>query len=276
MFRTEILSISGLMFRALALSLFLALCPAYAVFAEEPVHISDRDGILEALGHVAGEGVMAREKPDTKSPVISRLPKGSKIIVLSKKDNWYKVRLYNRREAYVRAELVEFRYELKDEHITKSDIEKKFMVDIRNMASQFNQMVKESIYSRRQSIVPNLKILDGKKKGGTAVVNVLYCAVDGTGKPVPSMRENPLSETMTKFVEIVMMKMLLYDADSYKIIFRIPVFDNGRVVDYKDSAEFTVERTETDLHDLRSGNGKIWDYIASSQPADEFFKQYPH
>lgn len=263
------------MFRAFALTLLLTLF-SVGLYAAEPVHIGEREGILEALGHIAGEGVMARERPDTNSPVITKLPKGSKIIVLSKKGNWYKVRLYNRREAYVRSELVEFRYELKDEHITKSDIEKKFMIDIMNMASQFNQMIRESIFSRRQNIVPNLKILEGRKKDGTAIVNVLYCAVDGTGKPVPSMRENPLSETMAKFIEIVMMKMLLYDADSYKIVFRVPVFENGKVVDYKDSAEYTVERTETDLHDIRSGSGRIWDYIVSSRPVDEFFKQYPH
>jgi hypothetical protein len=243
---------------------------------EEPVHIGEKEGVVEVLGYVSGNGVMAREKPDTNSRVVSRLIAGSKVIVLAKKDNWYKVRLYNRKEAFVRKELVEFRYELKDEHITKSDIEKKFMVDIKNIAEQFNQMVKDSMFSRKNDIVPSIDILDGKKKNGTAVVDVLYCAVDGTGKAVPSEKENPLGGIMKQFVEIVLMKMMLSEAEEYKIVFRVPIFDNGRITGYEDSAEFSVFRGEANLNELRSGDRKIWEFIKSTVPADKFFSNYPH
>lgn len=276
MFKTETLSTLDLTFKLFLPILLCLLLWTPCSFAQESIGIGGREGVLEVMGHISREGVLAREKPDTNSKVLARLPKGSKIVVLAESGDWYKVRLYNRNPAFVRSELVEFRYELRDEHITKSDIEKKIMVDVKNMAFQFNQMVKESVFSRKYNIVPSLKILDGSKKDGTAVVNVLYCAVDTTGKIVPSMKENPLSETMIKFVEIVLMKMLLYDADTYKIVFRIPVFKNGKIVEYQDKAEYTVERTETDLYELRSGGGKIWDYVVASEPADEFFKTFPH
>lgn len=274
MFRTAILSISGLMFRAFCICALLLVFSGRA-HADAPFYIGEHEGVLEALAYISREGVMAREDPDTASRSVMRLPKGSRVIVLSRSGDWYKVRLYNRSEAYVRTEFVEFRYELKDEHINENDIEKKFMVDVRNMTDLFNHTVKDSMFSRSQNVMPNLKVLDGRKNGGTAVVNMVYSAVDGTGKPVPSMRENPLNNTMIKFVEIVMMKMTLYDADLYKLVFRVPVFVNGKVTDYKDGAVYTIERTEIDLYDLRGDSDKIWEYINSNGSAADFFSHYP-
>jgi hypothetical protein len=262
------------MFRTLVVCILL-FAFAGGAQANAPFHIGESAGMLEALGYISGDGVMARERPDTASRSITRLPKGSRVIVLSRSGDWYKVRLYNRAEAFVRIEFVEFRYELKDEHINENDIEKKFMVDLRNMTDLFNQTVRESMYSRSQNVMPSLRVVDGKKNGGTAIVNMIYSAVDNTGKPVPSMRENPLNDTMKKFVEIVMMKMALYDADLYTLVFRVPVFVNGKVADYKDGAVYTIERTEVDLYDLRVGSDKIWEYINSNGSAADFFRHYP-
>ncbi|WP_022852215.1 SH3 domain-containing protein [Limisalsivibrio acetivorans] len=257
------------------LFVMLLTLPAFAA-VDEPVQIGETEGIIEVLGHITTNGVLAREKPDTESRVLARLRRGSKIVVLSRRGEWYKVRLYNRKDAFVSKKYVEFRYELKDEHITKSDIEKKFMVDINNLASQFNLMVKDSVYAKRRNIVPFLKIIDGKKNNGTARVSVLYTAVDAAGKAVPSMKENPLSDIMKKFVELILLKMVLYEADNYSLVFRVPVFNEGDIEGYDDYAVFTIDRKEADLNRLRQNEETLWEYVKSSNPLEQLFVSYPH
>jgi len=255
----EISSISGLMFKAVYTLLIILF--VFTAFAEQ---------IVEVMGNVSVTKTYAYEEPDFKSKAVARLNKNAKVLIVGRQDDWLKVVLENRKQAYMYAKYVTF----KDENITKKESESKALIDINNLLDQFNDTVQSSWFAEKQMIVPSLTFLAGKSPDD---ITLLFTAVNHKGDPVPSLKENPLKKDMTKLVELIFMKMIVLSYNRFSITIKVPDFITG---EYKgrasNYASLSLQKDFANLDEIKNGEGGIWEYVRSEKKPEEMFADYPH
>jgi len=238
----------------------------FAVFS----NLAFAEDTVEVMGNISVTKTYAYVKPDFKSKALARLNKNSKVLILGQEGEWLKVRLFNKQEAYVYSKYVS----LKFENITRKESEAKALIDINNLLDQFNDTVQSSWFAERQKIVPALKFHSGKAPDE---IWLLYTAVNAKGEPVPSLKENPISNDMVKLIELIYMKMIVLPYERYKVNIVVPDFISGT---YKGKTEnyvsLTLQKNFANIDEIKTGVGSIWDYVRSAKRPEEMFKDYPH
>jgi len=256
----EILSISGSMYKK-AIFVFLTILLAFSAVAEDTV---------EVMGNVSVAKTYAYVEPSFESKALASLTKNSKVLIINQEGDWLKVMLYNRQEGYVYAKYVAFR----DENITRGESESKTLIDITNLLDQFNDTIQTSWFAEKQKVMPSLLFQQGKTPDD---ITLLYTAVNQKGDPVPSLKENPLKSDMLKLIELIYMKMIVHNYNSYRINIVVPDFVSGAYKGRMDSyVTLTLQKNFTNIDEIKNGTGSVWDYVRSVKKPEELFKDYPH
>jgi len=234
-------------------------------------------GTVEMLGFVTGDRVVAREIPDLNGDIVYNFRKGSKVIVLDKAGaDWYKVRLYNDKEAFISVNYISFGVGDWYKNVASRNLEKKFIVDMNNLTQQFNETVQKSKYARKTQVSPTLMILKGNKHKKVLILELLYSGIGSDGKFIPYDGHNPLAKMMKELLEVMFLKMMLVKADEYVIDVKIPVFegenDTGKMKEY---FNMKLLSSKVDVEKVLKYDGSAWEYIISTIPADQIFYKYP-
>lgn len=246
--------------------------PNVGIMEEEPI-----TDIAEGSGTVNYSGVSIRAKPDINSKVLRTASRSEKVLIIGESGEWLKIRMYNNQEGYINRKYVRMGRIFREESANADSVDKKISFEIEDLIIRFNDTLKKSSFAQKYQIVPTLDLTGAVKTGSTITLSFIYSCIDLEGQMLPSYKKNQLRPHMKRFLELIFAKLMLADADAFRIIINVPNFGtDGRVIDTGRSyAEIRIKRADVPMDEIRTDASNIWRYAESSVPADELFSAFP-
>ena len=244
------------------------------ILADVPI-----DDIIEAVGVIKVSGVNFRDEPNERSRVVRKSLQGERVIILGETKDWFLVRMYNNRDAYIFKKYVKTDRIYTNERGTEKTVNKKVFIEIDDLVDEFNVVVRKSKYAKTNRIIPYLEILDSKKVKEKIIITFLYSANNLDGKIVPSLKSNGIQDETIYFLEHLIGKLMLSDVSEIEVIIKTPIFNKtgvfmrGRMTTY---STLYIDVTKVDLRDIKKDDRFLWKYIKSTHSKTDLFKSYPH
>lgn len=233
--------------------------------------------VVEGVGTVWLAGASFRTAPNDSAKILRSSTQSEKVLIIGESGDWLKVRMYNNLEGYIFKKYVRMEKIFKDESTTTNAMNKKASFDIEDLIQRFNETLKQSPFALKYQIIPSLKLIDARKSNGKMTLTFIYSCVDLDNQMIPSYKENQLSNQMKSLLELIFIKLLLTQTESYQIVINIPSFnDEGKVLDTsKLYTSITMRYLDVEMDKVKSDGSKIWDYVESSMDKDQLFLKFP-
>ncbi len=233
--------------------------------------------VVEGVGHVPYNRVAFRSEPSLKGSVLRYSSGAEKVLLIGETKDWYKVIMYNNREAYIQKRYVRTVKLFMDETVTKNQMAKTVSIELDDLLGKFDRVVADSSYVKKYEIRPILRLVDAKNVKNNVTLTFQYSCADKSGRPVPSYKENELHKHMQQLIELILGRLILTSAESFNIEINIPVFDNqGNVVSFnKEYALIRLNPDTVNKEELRKKDLSILDFVECSIAAKDLFKTYP-
>lgn len=234
----------------------------------------DSDAI-EFVGLVNKNISKVYTEPDEKSKLLKKYYKGTKIIVYElDNEEWLKVKINNRQIGYIKRDDVDFKNTLKKEAIRNSYQYNKVSLEIKSVIERFNINFSESMYFQQEGVVPQFEYIDLFFKDDFLNAEFLYKTMTKFENEKTEGKENPFSNEIKDFIELLFFKMMVYKAKLYRINLYKYNDDNklSKKVLY---ASFEYQYDDEQFKAIKNKKGMIWNFIKTSIPLDEAFKYYP-
>ena len=249
----------------LLLTLFFAVENSMAQSAEDivaPKH-SDFAGMDEA------------ENPDEAGAAMPSI--GISVILIGETKDWYKVIMYNNKEAYIQKKYVRTTKLFMDETVARNQMNKTLSIELDDLLAKFEDTLSNSNYTKKNQIRPMFKLVDAKKIKNIVTLTFFYSCADTLGHPIPSYNDNDLSAYMQQLLELVLGRLILSPAEEFKIVIKVPTYDDkGNVVDdSKEYAVISLNPANVNMEEVRSKNISILSLAQSTIPINDLFKTYP-
>ncbi len=244
------------------------------ILADVPI-----DDIIEAVGVIKVSGVNFRGEPNEKSRIVRKSLQGERIIILGETKDWFLVRMYNNRDAYIFKKYVKIDRIYTNERGTNKSVNKKVFIEIDDLVDEFNLVVRKSKYAKTNRIIPYLEILDAKKVRGKVIITFLYSANNLDGKIVPSLKSNGIQDETIYFLEHLISKLMLSDVSEIEVIIKTPIFNSTGVFAKGKMSEYSklyVDVSKVDLRDIKKDERFLWKYIKSTHDKTDLFRSYPY
>lgn len=228
---------------------------------------------VEIRGVINTKMVVARSKPDQKSKRVKTLWRGAKVVVLSAKGDWYKIKTNNVRTGYILKKYVDFKSTLKKENKRVSPQLRKARLDIKSLINRFNVNMNESMFFEKEGIIPYVEYVQTKYTKSKVSVELRYMGKNSKGPGNEIDQANPFNGMMKSLMEVVFFKMMIVQADTYEISIETYDYteDNKKLKPY---SVLTFQSESSSFDSLKNDSGKIWEYIQSSKPTSELFVTY--
>ncbi|WP_303851791.1 SH3 domain-containing protein [Seleniivibrio woodruffii] len=220
-------------------------------------------------GSVTASRVNIYAKPSSKSEVVGLLGRGSSVEVLSSRSGWLKIRLLDGGAGYVKASGV------RTSKVKPKEPEKKDKTgdEISRVLNKFNSTVKKSDFADKEKVFPELKLVVSKSP--TEAV-LKYSGIDGDGKEIPSLKNNPLAKNMRELLSLLFRKMLVHEAAEYKLTIMVPSFGiGGKVAGEAVYADLVMRPTAKELAEIKEGKMSLWTVVRSTRKLADMFAEYP-
>ncbi|MDR2105106.1 MAG: SH3 domain-containing protein [Deferribacteraceae bacterium] len=237
------------------------------------------DDVIEGVGTVLYSTVPVYEKPEKSGKPIRYAIPTEKVIIIANNSQWYNVRMLNGKNGFIEKRYLKTAKLFYNESYTTFHMDKRVSVELQDMVKRFNDMLADSLYSRKYKVIPRISIVSSVKKKEEITITLEYSAVDNFGMVVPSRQENTLKNEVRNFVELLLMRLLPTGAEKYVIIVQKPVFSaTGRVVNIQGKyAEITLDHSDVDVSKLKNDSfGYIFSVAKSDISADKLFEDFPH
>lgn len=233
--------------------------------------------VVEGVGNVPYMRVAFREKPSLKSKVIRYSSGAEKVILAGESGDWYKVVMYNNKEAYIQKRYVRTAKIFLDETTTKNYMNKTVSIELNDLLNRFDDTVKNSSYVEKYQTRPIFTLKDARKVRGKVTLTFYYSCADAAGNPIPSYSENKLYTYQQKLLELILGRLILSNVDNYEIIIKTPVFnETGGVVNYNNVyASMTLDGKLVKKENIRDSNFSLLKLVSSTVPVGDLFKTYP-
>ena len=269
----------------LLLTLFFAVENSMAQSAEEgaampSIGISEEKVIVEVVegvGHIPYNKTAFRDKPSLKGKVLRYSSGAEKVILIGETQDWYKVIMYNNKEAYIQKKYVRTTKLFMDETVARNQMNKTLSIELDDLLAKFEDTLSNSNYTKKNQIRPMFKLVDAKKIKNIVTLTFFYSCADTLGHPIPSYNDNDLSAYMQQLLELVLGRLILSPAEEFKIVIKVPTYDDkGNVVDYsKEYAVISLNPANVNMEEVRSKNISILSLAQSTIPINDLFKTYP-
>lgn len=249
-----------------------AAMPSVGIAEEKPIV-----EVVEGVGHIPYNRMPFRDKPSLTGRVLRYSSGAEKVILIGETSDWYKVLMYNNQEAYIQKKYVRTTKVFMDETVTKNKMNKTLSIELDDLLSKLEETLSTSNYVKKYQIRPMLKLIDARNEKDIVTLEFIYSCADINGNPIPSYNENDLSSYMQQFIELIFGRLILSPADEFKIIIKIPTYDDkGDVINYnKEYAVISLDPANVNMEDVRMKNISILSYASSSMPIQDLFKTYP-
>lgn len=237
------------------------------------------DDIIEAVGVIKVSGVNFRDEPNERSHIVRKSLQGERVIILGETKDWFLVRMYNNRDAYIFKKYVKTDRIYTNERGTNKSVNKKVFIEIDDLVDEFNIVVRKSKYAKTNRIIPYLEILDAKKAKEKIIITFLYSANNLVGKIVPSLKSNGIQDETIYFLEHLIAKLMLSDVNEIEVIIKTPIFNStgvfvrGRMNIY---SNLYINVAKVDLRDIKKDERFLWKYIKSTHNKTDLFRSYPY
>lgn len=247
--------------------------PSGEIFMESPA-LSD---VIEAVGSLIYSTTVYTEPSKTSKSVRTAIA-GEKIIVTATGDEWCSIRMYNGKTGYVDKRAVKTVKVFYDEIVTRNYMDKRINVELEDLIERFNRVLKFSYYAEKYKLIPQLTLISSSKQKNIITLTLEYSAIDEFGSTVPSRQDNTLQQQMIDFLEVLFLKMLPANADSYIINITKPTFsDSGQVLNTQGVyASIELPHENIDISGIKDKKIKLISYARPSVELDELFKTFPN
>lgn len=246
--------------------------PNVGILLEEPII-----EVVEGVGHVPYNRIPFRTEPKITAKVLRYSAGAEKVLLIGEVDDWYKVIMYDNREAYIQKKYVRAVKLFVDETATDSRINKTFSFELADLLHKFDTALANSNYAKKNQARPIFELIEANNVKDKITLLFHYAYADLNNKPIPSYSNNNLYEYMQQFLDLILGKLILTDAESFNIIINIPTFnDNGTVINFnKEYAKILIKPENIDIDKIRKDNISILSLAESSVPIKDLFKIFP-
>ena len=233
--------------------------------------------VVEGVGHIPYNKTAFRDKPSLKGKVLRYSSGAEKVILIGETQDWYKVIMYNNKEAYIQKKYVRTTKLFMDETVARNQMNKTLSIELDDLLAKFEDTLSNSNYTKKNQIRPMFKLVDAKKIKNIVTLTFFYSCADTLGHPIPSYNDNDLSAYMQQLLELVLGRLILSPAEEFKIVIKVPTYDDkGNVVDYsKEYAVISLNPANVNMEEVRSKNISILSLAQSTIPINDLFKTYP-
>ncbi|UOD35175.1 SH3 domain-containing protein [Deferribacteraceae bacterium V6Fe1] len=230
---------------------------------------------VEFVGIVKKQVANTYENPDEKSKVLRRFYRGTKLIVFEVDEKeWLKVKINNAKTGYIKREDVDFKNTLKKEAVKNSYKYNKVSLELKSVIERFNINFSESMYFQQEGIVPQFEYMDLFFKDGYLKAEFVYTTKTKFENEKTAGKENPFADEIKDFIELLFFKMMIYEAELYRInLYKYNY--NGKLVEKVLYATFEYKYDDEQFKLIKNKKGMIWNFVKASIPLEEVFKYYP-
>ena len=258
------------MFNLLLKILFMMLIFSAVSMAED-----DEAFLVETVGKISKNSVSVYSNPDELSKKLYTLRKDNKVVVLGEVDEkWLKVKFSTTKIGYIKKDSIDFISTLKKEVIRGNYYLTKLNLDINALVERFNINFTESAYFQQEGVVPQLRFLNLKYKNGILEADILYTSAGKMDGDSTQEVLNPFYSETLSLIEVIFFKMFLMEEKIYRINILINKYDKDKksVVNY---CSFEYKQNIELFDYIKSGSGRIFEYVTTSMDIKEVFRNYP-
>lgn len=233
--------------------------------------------VIEGVGHIPYSKIPFRNKPSLTGTILRNSAGAEKVILIGEVGEWYKVIMYNNREAYIQKKYVRTTKLFMDETISKNQMNKTLSFELDDLITKFDNTLKSSNYVKKNQIRPLFQLVEAKNERNIVTLTFYYACANSKGQPIPSYNNNDLYNYMQQFVDLILGRLILTSADQFRIIIKTPTYDNkGNVLNYNNEyAVIKLNPANVNMEEVRSNNLSLLNLAESSIPVADLFKTYP-
>ena len=233
--------------------------------------------VVEGVGHIPYNRMAFRDKPSLTGRVLRYSSGAEKVLLIGETPEWYKVIMYNNKEAYIQKKYVRTTKLFMDETVSKNKMNKTLSIELDDLLVKFEETLRNSNYAKKNQIRPVFKLVESKNDKNIVTLIFYYSCANTKGEPVPSYNNNDLYAYMQQFVELILGRLILAPAEEFNIVIKVPTYDDtGNVIDYnKEYALIHLNPANVNMEEVRSKNVSILSLAESTVPVKDLFKTYP-
>ena len=233
--------------------------------------------VVEGVGHIPYNRMPFRAEPSLKSKVLRYSSGAEKVILIGETGDWYKVIMYNNEEAYIQKKYVRTTKLFMDETVAKNRMNKTVSIELEDLLQKFDETLENSNYAKKYQVRPIFELVDARNVKNKVTLIFHYACADLQGKPIPSYNDNDLYTYMQQFVDLILGRLILTNAESFNIIIQVPTYDEtGNVVDFKkEYANILLTHDKVDIEKIHKENISILSLAECNIPVKDLFKVFP-
>lgn len=233
--------------------------------------------VVEGVGHIPYNRMPFRAEPSLKSKVLRYSSGAEKVILIGETGDWYKVIMYNNEEAYIQKKYVRTTKLFMDETVAKNRMNKTVSIELEDLLQKFDETLENSNYAKKYQVRPIFELVDARNVKNKVTLIFHYACADLQGKPIPSYNDNDLYTYMQQFVDLILGRLVLTNAESFNIIIQVPTYDEtGNVVDFKkEYANILLTHDKVDIEKIHKENISILSLAECNIPVKDLFKVFP-
>lgn len=233
--------------------------------------------VVEGVGHIPYNRMPFRAEPSLKSKVLRYSSGAEKVILIGETGDWYKVIMYNNEEAYIQKKYVRTTKLFMDETVAKNRMNKTVSIELEDLLQKFDETLENSNYAKKYQVRPMFELVDARNVKNKVTLIFHYACADLQGKPIPSYNDNDLYTYMQQFVDLILGRLILTNAESFNIIIQVPSYDeSGDVIDFKkEYANILLTHDKVDIEKIHKENISILSLAECNIPVKDLFKVFP-
>lgn len=233
--------------------------------------------VVEGVGHIPYNRMPFRAEPSLKSKVLRYSSGAEKVILIGETGDWYKVIMYNNEEAYIQKKYVRTTKLFMDETVAKNRMNKTVSIELEDLLQKFDETLENSNYAKKYQVRPIFELVDARNVKNKVTLIFHYACADLQGKPIPSYNDNDLYTYMQQFVDLILGRLILTNAESFNIIIQVPSYDeSGDVIDFKkEYANILLTHDKVDIEKIHKENISILSLAECNIPVKDLFKVFP-
>lgn len=233
--------------------------------------------VVEGVGHIPYNRMPFRAEPSLKSKVLRYSSGAEKVILIGETGDWYKVIMYNNEEAYIQKKYVRTTKLFMDETVAKNRMNKTVSIELEDLLQKFDETLENSNYAKKYQVRPIFELVDARNVKNKVTLIFHYACADLQGKPIPSYNDNDLYTYMQQFVDLILGRLILTNAESFNIIIQVPSYDeSGNVIDFKkEYANILLTHDKVDIEKIHKENISILSLAECNIPVKDLFKVFP-